>query len=91
MNELIRCPKCGEMKPREDYYGVRKRAGFGMITLVNADKVRPKRDPGRCFRKAGFQPCGYTKSGLVVLQLLPDVMPAPAMPYGSSPSLFATA
>lgn len=64
---------------------------LGMITLVNADKVRPKRDPGRCFRKAGFQPCGYTKSGLVVLQLLPDVMPAPAMPYGSSPSLFATA
>ena len=28
MNELIRCPKCGEMKPREDYYGVRKRAGW---------------------------------------------------------------
>ena len=28
MNELIRCPKCGEMKPREDYYGVRRRAGW---------------------------------------------------------------
>ena len=28
MSELIRCPKCGEMKPREDYYGVRKRAGW---------------------------------------------------------------
>ncbi len=28
MNVLIRCPKCGEMKPREDYYGVRKRAGW---------------------------------------------------------------
>ena len=28
MNELIRCPKCGEMKPREDYYGVRKRSGW---------------------------------------------------------------
>lgn len=25
---LIRCPKCGEMKPREDYYGVRKRSGW---------------------------------------------------------------
>ena len=28
MSELIRCPKCGEMKPREDYYGVRKRSGW---------------------------------------------------------------
>ena len=28
MSELIRCPKCGEVKPREDYYGVRKRAGW---------------------------------------------------------------
>jgi hypothetical protein len=26
-----------------------------LITYVAIDKVRPKRDPGRCFRKAGFR------------------------------------
>jgi hypothetical protein len=42
---------------------------------VNRDKTRRKRDPGRCFRRAGFEPCGETKGGLVALQLLPDAMP----------------
>lgn len=49
---------------------------LGMITFVNADKVRAKRDPGRCFRRAGFRPVGETKGGLVALQLLPADMPA---------------
>ena len=26
-----------------------------MITFVDADKVRRKRDPGRCYIKAGFR------------------------------------
>jgi len=25
---LFNCPKCGELKPREDFYGVRKRSGW---------------------------------------------------------------
>lgn len=25
---LFECPKCGESKPREDFYGVRKRSGW---------------------------------------------------------------
>jgi hypothetical protein len=50
---------------------------LGMITFVNRDKVRPKRDPGRCFIRAGFKPCGETKGGLVALQiLLADMPPA---------------
>jgi hypothetical protein len=49
--------------------------GLGMVTFVNRDKTRHKRDPGRCYRKAGFAPCGETKGGLVALQLLPDAMP----------------
>jgi hypothetical protein len=34
---------------------------LGMITFVNPAKVRRKRDPGRCFLKAGFRktPCQH--------------------------------
>ena len=41
----------------------------GLITFVNADKVRHKRDPGRCFLRAGFVDVGYTVGGLVALLL----------------------
>jgi hypothetical protein len=55
---------------------------LGMITFVDPTKVRHKRDFGRCFRRAGFKPCGMTKSGLHALQILPDAMPTPAAPFG---------
>lgn len=50
---------------------------IGMITFVNADKVKRKRDPGRCFLRAGFRNVGFTKGGLVALQLVPEDMPPP--------------
>jgi len=50
---------------------------LGMVTFVDPGKTRRKRDPGRCFRKAGFQHVGYTRSGLFALQLLPGDMPDP--------------
>ena len=53
---------------------------LGMVTFVDAGKVRRKRDPGRCYLRAGFERVGETKGGLVALQLLPDAMPAPAAP-----------
>lgn len=55
---------------------------LGCVTFVDASKVRPKRDPGRCFLRAGFHVCGETKGGLVALQLLPADFPPPfsAMP-----------
>lgn len=31
---------------------------WGMITFVDADKTLHKRDPGRCYRKAGFHVAG---------------------------------
>lgn len=48
---------------------------LGMITFVDADKTRKKRDPGRCYRKAGFRHVGFTKGGLWAFQMLPSEMP----------------
>lgn len=48
---------------------------LGMITFVDAGKVKMKRDPGYCYLKAGFHRVGTTKGGLVALQLLPSEMP----------------
>lgn len=45
---------------------------LGMITFVDAGKIRRKRDPGRCYRKAGFSHVGFTKGGLYALQFLPQ-------------------
>lgn len=50
---------------------------LGMVTFVDASKTRHKRDPGRCYRKAGFRCVGETKGGLVALQLPLEEMPAP--------------
>lgn len=55
---------------------------LGMVTFVDADKTRHKRDPGRCYRRAGFQHVGFTKGGLWAFQLLPAAMPAAASPLG---------
>ncbi len=46
----------------------------GMITFVDAAKVRSP-NPGYCFKQAGFRSAGRTKSGLIVLRLVPEVMP----------------
>lgn len=51
---------------------------LGMVTFVDASRTRRKRDPGRCYRRAGFTHVGWTKGGLWALQLLPDAMPYPA-------------
>lgn len=60
---------------------------LGMVTFVKADAVRRKRDPGRCFRKAGFSHVGFTQGGLWAFQLPPDAMPAPLMPIGAQQRL----
>lgn len=63
---------------------------LGMITFVDARQVRRKRDPGRCFRRAGFRDVGFTREqGLLAMQLLPESMPAPDLALGSSEPLFA--
>jgi hypothetical protein len=49
--------------------------GLGMVTFVDASKIKPTRQPGRCYLKAGFRYVGHTQGGLVALQLLPSDMP----------------
>lgn len=56
---------------------------LGMVTFVDPKKVRHKRDFGRCYRRAGFEEVGVTKSNkLVALQLLPKQMPLAEKPLG---------
>lgn len=54
----------------------------GMVTTVDPVKVRRKRDPGRCFLKAGFHrlPQLTKDRGLVILKLNPDDFPASELP-----------
>lgn len=56
---------------------------LGMITFVNAAKVRRKRDPGRCYLRAGFLGCGMTKGGLHAFQMLPSEMPDATPAWGT--------
>lgn len=62
---------------------------LGMITFVDAGKTRRKRDPGRCYRRAGFSHVGFTKGGLWALQMLPSDMPRAVQPIGFQPTLGA--
>ena len=62
---------------------------LGMITFVDETKVRRKRDPGRCYRRAGFEITGRTKANrLLAFQLLPAAMPPAEPPIGYPLSLF---
>ena len=52
----------------------------GFVTFVDASKVRKKRDPGRCYRRAGWRHVGFTKGGLWAFQLPPDDIAAAGQP-----------
>lgn len=53
--------------------------GERLYTYVDACKVRPKRDPGRCFLKAGYRQCGATKSGKLIFEKLPMATEKPRL------------
>jgi hypothetical protein len=46
-------------------------AGERLYTYVDAFEVRHKRDPGRCFIRAGFVQCGKTKDGKLIFESFP--------------------
>lgn len=60
---------------------------LGMVTFIDPTKVRHKRDPGRCYLRAGFRRVGKTAGGLLALQLLPGDMPLPSPAIGAQPEL----
>ena len=39
---------------------------LGMVTFVDASKIRRKRDPGRCYRRAGFKHVGFSHDSVAV-------------------------
>lgn len=59
----------------------------GMVTFVDAGQVRHKRDPGRCFLRAGFQRAGRTRGGLYALTLAPADFPSPEAARGTQLAL----
>ena len=61
---------------------------LGVVTFVDAAKVRHKRDPGRCYRRAGFRHVGFTAGGLHAFQMLPAEMPDAEVVPGSQGALF---
>jgi hypothetical protein len=46
--------------------------GERLYTYVNPGKIRHKRDPGRCFLRAGWRHYGWTKRGLRILEIRPQ-------------------
>jgi hypothetical protein len=60
---------------------------LGLVTFVDRSKIRHKRDPGRCYLKAGFSMCGETKGGLLAFQMRPENMPEPQVPLGATLTL----
>ena len=77
---------------------------LGFVTFIDESQVRHKRDPGRCYRKAGWclarcpkhlereEGCAACRSrtvgGLLVLQLAPERFPAPELPRQGQAGLF---
>jgi hypothetical protein len=62
---------------------------LGIVSFVDATRTRRKRDPGRCYRRAGWRHVGFTESDhLYAFQQLPDEMPQPVPVPGSQASLF---
>lgn len=71
----------------------------GMITFVDPTKIRHKRDPGRCFLKAGFHVAGRApgctctpgpsaaQDGKPCLHLPASAMPPPMPPLGAQADL----
>ena len=52
----------------------------GIVSFIDPSKTRRKRDPGRCYIRAGWHYLGLTKGGLVVVGLPADEFPPAAAP-----------
>lgn len=57
---------------------------LGIVTFIDASEVRRKRDPGRCYVRAGFEYDGETVGGLVAVRMRPERMPPAAPAHGQA-------
>ena len=64
-----------------------ERGEVAMVTFVDRNKVRRKRDPGRCYRRAGFEEIGQTEGGLVALGIRTERMPPARAAVGAQLAL----
>lgn len=75
--------------------GIRRRTvpvpALGMVTFIDPRHVKPKRHPGYCYLRAGFEYAGLTPKGLHVLHLAERAMPEPAPVPTWWPTLFEVA
>ncbi len=60
-SELIKCA---------DSIAWQRWPGERLYTYVDPAKIRHKRDPGRCFIRAGYHRCGTTKTGKLIFEKL---------------------
>ena len=84
INSLFRNEGCGRLSSDLISEAVAITRGLweppdlGIVSFVDAAQIRRKRDPGRCYRRAGFTLVGRTKSaGLLAFQMCPEDMPEP--------------
>ena len=57
---------------------------ISLVSFIDTDRTRKKRDPGRCYIRAGFTRCrAKTKGGLIVVHIPPENMPAMKQPFGT--------
>ena len=61
---------------------------LGIVTFVDESEIESD-NPGYCYKMAGFEHVGYTKTQqLHALQLIPDEFPEPIRPYEPQLMLF---
>ena len=56
---------------------------LGLVTFIDAEKTRRKRDPGRCYIRAGGEYDGKTQGGLIAIRFSPEHIPSARAPIAA--------
>lgn len=67
-NEGTQAGRASDLILAADSIAHQRWPGERLYTYVDPAKVRHKRDPGRCFIRAGYRPCGKTQSGKLIFE-----------------------
>jgi hypothetical protein len=69
-NEGSCAGRSSDLIQQADYIAWSRWPGERLYTYVDTKKVK-SRNPGYCFLMAGWRRCGWTKSGLLIMECLP--------------------